>query len=143
MRLSDVRFTGKTEGNVRDCRVTFRVFKGAYIEDIAISDFEMSVKETPGGGNPFKYLHPFNNPIRSISIRNGILSVPDQKIAIDAIEAKNLNVNKTAFIDARVRAEKLGTFHIIGRGTYNERSVDIKGTVDFQGLGFDAHLRCT
>lgn len=134
VKLSDIRFSGKAEGKVLDCRVTFKIFRGAYVEDIAISGFEISVDKTPGTGNPFKYLHPFNHPIRSISIRKGVLSIPGRKIVIDAIEAKNLNVNKTASINARISAEDLGAFHITGRGAYNQRVVDVKGSIDFKGM---------
>lgn len=135
VKLSNVQFAGKTDGNVQDCRVTFRMSKGAYIEDIVISNFEISVGETSGPGNPFEYMRRFTYPIKSITIKNGVISVPNQKVIVDFIEARNLNLDEEASVNVLARAEELGTIHIIGRGEYNKSSVDLKGNVSFQSLG--------
>ena len=138
--LSDIRSKGKINAHVGNCVATVDIFHGISINEISVSNFEITVEHTPTGGNPFRYVRPFNYPLRFASIRKGVVFLPDQmKILLDDVEARNMNVNGPASIKATIRVDQLGSFHIVGNGTYNRKLIDMRGDISYRDLAVN-HL---
>jgi hypothetical protein len=127
--LSDIRLKGKIEGTVGKCRVVINVLKGIYFREISVSEFEIVAKPIVKKGRSFTY------PAERIDIRNGIVTISGQKIIIGDIKVENVNIGDAFSFEAHAQnGDYIGTIDVYGKGTYNWRSTDIKGDVDFTAV---------
>jgi hypothetical protein len=129
VNLKDIRLKGQIEGRVGNCRVVINMAKGIYFREITLSDFEIAVKPIAQTGRPFKY------PAERIDIKNGIVTMSGQKVVVSDIKAENVNIGDGLSFEAHVlNGDYIGAIDMHGKGTYNERTTDVKGDIAFTAV---------
>ncbi len=129
IRIKGIRLKGNIEGMIKRCDLVIDVAKGIYFKNIFISDFETAIAPVERKGRPFTF------PAELIEINNGVITVSGQKVIINDVKIRNINIGDNLQFEAHIQnGDYIGTVDIRGKGIYNKRLTDIKGEIQFTSV---------
>jgi hypothetical protein len=129
VRFKDIRLKGNVEGVIHRASFVINAARGLYFKNISISDFDVGVTPVERKGRVFTF------PAELIEIKNGIVTVNNQKIFVGELKIENINLGKPVVFEAYARnGDYIGTINIHGEGLYTKRLTDVKGDVRFTSV---------
>jgi hypothetical protein len=132
VQLQGVAVTGIAQGRIERLRIVLKVTGALHFKEIAMSDFELTVKPASDATT----LLPF--ALERLELSRGVVTYAKERFVIRELSVQNFNIDKPLVVRADItNGVWFDTLRLSAEGLYRGRDSDIKG--HFEVTGADLH----
>lgn len=135
VEMADVDVKGKIRGSARRWSMALNLRKGVYLNNIALSDFDLTIPEEKDG----KSYHMV--PVEHLEAKNGVVTYGSQSFFIRKLLLDDLNTDKQFRFQVDVsNKEMFGDLKADGQGTFKDKPIDLKGRISVSRVDMRKHM---
>ena len=130
--FKNIRLKGSIEGQAENWQLVISLKKGLCLDQVTVSDFELSVPEAKGKPRLFLL------PQELFEISRGIITYNKRRFIVDEVKIRDLKAKKPFTFEIGIRNDSIfGAIRASGEGTYRGSASDIKGRLSVASLNLN------